>query len=516
MSGKICSTICRDLGKTVFVMPKTASPNSPIAPLVIGLTQNPTPVCRCQTPQHSHGPTPSHQPATNQSAEPSSSPLGEPTNGTNGSTAEPSHEPTPSQTPAQPTEPSAQTAPNSTPQNSTQNPMPNIPPAQPQQPATPNLKALALEALIGPRGTVKPSSGRNGNKNLIKKWLTEKGVAFSVSGYATVKELGAAYNDITDVILNSMIQKSQTSGQQTPNQQTQQTPSAPTAQPTTPQTPSVSVPTPKKTAKPMKHALHNEVVEVLSVGLNAFVFGPAGSGKTTLASSVAESLGLRLFMTGAVRKDFKLFGFIDAHGNYRSTTFRDAFENGGLFLFDEIDASDSGVLLQLNAALANGVCDFPDKTIKAHPDFRVMASANTNGDGATASYSARQLLDGASKDRFMVFTCDYDNNLVKQIVTKMCGSNPTDLAVCLDWNEDVCLIRKLAKANSISLILSPRATFMGVKLLTNPNRTVFKTKADLMDGLVWNKLSDENTRKRLKSLFEAEKAKAVITPAVTA
>ncbi len=508
------------MGKTVFAMPKTASQNAPLTPLVIGLTQNPTPVCRCQTPQVTHPPhSPSHQPAGNQTAEPTPSPMGN-VNGSpsNGSPSEPSHEPTPSHQPAQPTEPSAQTAPNSTPQNSTQNPMPNIPPAQPQQPATPNLKALALEALIGPRGTIKPSSGRNGNKNLIKKWLTEKGVAFSVSGWATVKELGAVYNDTTDTILNQMLQKSSTSAQPNQqNQQTQQTPSAPTAQPTTPQTTPLSVPTPKtpKTAKPMKHALHDEVVEVMSVGLNAFVFGPAGSGKTTLAGSVAKSLGLRLFMTGAVRKDFKLFGFIDAHGNYRSTTFRDAFENGGLFLFDEIDASDSGVLLQLNAALANGVCDFPDATIKAHPDFRVMASANTNGDGATASYSARQLLDGASKDRFMTFTCDYDNSLVKQIVADMC-KNPTDLAVCLDWNDDVCLIRKLAKANSINLILSPRATFMGVKLLTNPNRKVFKTKADLMDGLVWNKLSDENTRKRLKGLFEAEKAKAIVTPAVTA
>ena len=443
--------------------------------------------------------------------------MGNQTNGTNGSPPEPSHQPTPSHQPAPPTEPSAQTAPPSTPQNpmpnEPQNPPMPTPPAQPQQPAPPNLKALALEALIGPRGTVKPSSGRNGNKNLLKKWLTEKGVAFSVSGYATVKQLGAAYNDVTDIILNQMLQKSQTSGQQTPNQQTQQTPSAPTAQPTTPKTTPLSGPTPKKTAKPMKHALHDEVVETMSVGLNAFVFGPAGSGKTTLAGSVAESLGLRLFMSGAVRKDFKLFGFIDAHGEYRSTTFRDAFENGGLFLFDEIDASDSGVLLQLNAALANGVCDFPDATIKAHPDFRVMASANTNGDGATAAYSARQLLDGATKDRFTVHTCDYDNNLVKQIVTKMCGGNPTDLAVCLDWNEDVCLIRKLAKANSINMILSPRATFMGVKLLTNPNRSVFKTKEDLMEVLVWNKLSDENTRKRLQGLFKAAKT---ATPTVTA
>jgi hypothetical protein len=504
------------LGKTVFAMPKPHPQNSPLTPLVIGLTQNPTPVCRCQTPQVSHQPTPSHQPATNQSAEPSPSPLGEPTNGTNGSTTEPSHEPTPSQTPTPPTEPSAQTAPNSTMPNPTQNPMPNIPPTQPQQPAPPNLKALALEALIGPRGTVKPSSGRNGNKNLIKKWLTEKGVAFSVSGWATVKELGAAYNDVTDIILNSMLQKSQTSGQQTPNQQTQQTPSAPTAQPTTPQTPKVSVPTPTvkkpKGPKVLIHKLHDKVVEAMMSGLGVMVFGPAGSGKTTLAESVAKTLNLTAYLSGAVRKDFKLFGFIDAHGNYRSTTFRDAFENGGLFLFDEIDASDAGVLLTLNAALANRVCDFPDKIVRAHPDFRFMASANTNGDGATALYSGRQKLDGATLDRFLITTCDYDNDLVISILEDMC-KNPTDLAVCLDWNSDVCLIRKLAKENSIGLILSPRATFNGAKLLTAPNRKVYKTSKDLMDDLVWNKLSDENTRKRLQGLFKTAKA---ATPTVTA
>ena len=54
---------------------------------------------------------------------------------------------------------------------------------------------------------------------------------------------------------------------------------------------------------------------------------------------VAKALGRTFYFTGAVDNVFKLNGYMDANGNYVRTSFREAYEWGGVFLFDEIDAS---------------------------------------------------------------------------------------------------------------------------------------------------------------------------------
>jgi len=72
--------------------------------------------------------------------------------------------------------------------------------------------------------------------------------------------------------------------------------------------------------------------------------GPAGSGKTTAARNVAKALELPFLFTGAVDQPYSLLGFRDAGGNYARTSFREAFENGGVFLWDEVDASNPNAL----------------------------------------------------------------------------------------------------------------------------------------------------------------------------
>lgn len=200
------------------------------------------------------------------------------------------------------------------------------------------------------------------------------------------------------------------------------------------------------------HEMFDTILKAVMCGPVCLV-GPAGSGKTTLAGQVAAALGLKLYFTGAIASEYKLMGFIDANGRLNRTAFREAYEHGGLFLFDEIDASLPQAILAFNNALANGFCDFPDANIPRHKDFKVMAAANTYGHGADRVYVGRNQLDAASLDRFIFITMGYDEKLETALVQN------------LDWCEHVQVARAAVTALKLRYIVSPRATIYGASLL---------------------------------------------------
>ena len=187
--------------------------------------------------------------------------------------------------------------------------------------------------------------------------------------------------------------------------------------------------------------------------LNVWLAGPAGSGKTTAAMQVAKSLDLQFQFNGSLDTEHKLLGFIDAQGRIVSRPFRQVFSNGGIYLFDEIDASLPSALLAFNAALANGYCDFPDKLVKRHPDCVIIAGANTYGSGASGHYIGRNKQDGAFLDRFVTIEWDTDENL--ELLT----------APNQNWTRFVQAVRKYILSHGIHAIVSPRASYFGSGLL---------------------------------------------------
>lgn len=195
------------------------------------------------------------------------------------------------------------------------------------------------------------------------------------------------------------------------------------------------------------------LLKMVQAGVNVWLAGPAGTGKTTAAHNVAKALNLPFFFNGAIDNEYKLLGFTDAQGRIVSRPFRKAFCEGGVYLFDEVDASMPGALLAFNSATANGHCDFPDGCFERHKDFKIIAAANTWGQGATADYVGRARMDGAFKDRFR--DCPWP---IDEVLERTIAGNDK-------WVSYVQTIRVKVAAKGIKVIISPRASIDGAKLL---------------------------------------------------
>jgi hypothetical protein len=211
-----------------------------------------------------------------------------------------------------------------------------------------------------------------------------------------------------------------------------------------------------------RHQIFDALRMAVAAKVNVFLVGPAGAGKTTVAKQVAHSLGLRFHFNGAIHSEYKLTGFRDAQGKVHRTAFREAFEHGGVYLFDEIDASQPAALLAFNAALANGMFDFPDRNVQAHANFRCIAAANTWGKGATMDYVGRNALDAATMDRFAMLEMRYDASLERRMA-HLASHDHIELAEA--WLELVQKTRALCHDHDFRHIVSPRATQQGLSLM---------------------------------------------------
>lgn len=191
----------------------------------------------------------------------------------------------------------------------------------------------------------------------------------------------------------------------------------------------VNTPTGIKDIKGPVPECFQTVLDLASARCNILLVGPAGCGKTHLSSMLAKSLGMDYAgqSCSAGMSESAFSGWLLPIGDsgkfeYVQSEFVRIYENGGVFLFDEIDAADSNTLLFLNQALANGEFFLPQRFekphVKRHKDFVAIAAANTFGNGATAMYSGRNLLDGATMDRFRmgIVPMDYDLKVEGELV----------------------------------------------------------------------------------------------------
>jgi cobaltochelatase CobS len=185
-----------------------------------------------------------------------------------------------------------------------------------------------------------------------------------------------------------------------------------------------------------------------------FLSGEASSGKTYSCKMLAKALGLDWHFNGAISMPHEMLGFIDAAGHYHRTPFREAYEHGGVYTFDEVDRSDPVALLAVNPHLANGTATFPDKQISRHPNCVIVCTANTWGTGADAKYAGATKLDAAFLSRFpMRLSWNIDLDLER----KISGNE--------DWCNRVQAARKRAQEHGLQVMIDVRMTLAGAAMI---------------------------------------------------
>lgn len=206
------------------------------------------------------------------------------------------------------------------------------------------------------------------------------------------------------------------------------------------------------------HNQFNRVFNTLLVGDDVMLVGGAGSGKGTIARQIAECIRPKPLPVSSIRCSVrdsmsKWFGFTTGEGKYVPSVFYQRYKYGGVLLIDEMDASNPQVLVAINGALTDGFCDFDLEQVQRHPDFFVIAAANTYGFGADSQYVGRTPIDGATLNRFSRIPFDYDEQLEMQIA-------PLPI-----FTRYVQTARRELYKRKWKYILSPRDSIQGGKLL---------------------------------------------------
>lgn len=177
------------------------------------------------------------------------------------------------------------------------------------------------------------------------------------------------------------------------------------------------------------HPQFNWICKLAANRIPVYMVGPTGCGKTHLAAQVAKRLSLpfHFISCSGGMSEGHLQGRLLPIGDsgrfeYVRSDFVKAYEEGGVFLFDEIDAADENVLVAINAALANGKMALPSRpenpVAYRHEDFVPIAAANTFGTGADRQYVGRNRLDEATLDRFRMGTVELD--YCKELEARLC------------------------------------------------------------------------------------------------
>ena len=166
-----------------------------------------------------------------------------------------------------------------------------------------------------------------------------------------------------------------------------------------------------------EHYNFARLLRLYRAGIRAvYIWGPAGTGKTTAAMRVATALGLTWEMEGLNQSTPRsaLFGYRSPDGTPVLTPFLRTFADpkGGLII-DELDGSPGSLQVNLNSALANGHVGTAWGPVDRGEGFGLWGTGNGPG-RPTPAHPERKNMAGAFKDRLYFMHWPLDRNIERR------------------------------------------------------------------------------------------------------
>ena len=232
----------------------------------------------------------------------------------------------------------------------------------------------------------------------------------------------------------------------------------------------------KQRANGHEHRSLEDVLHMLRTLGIAFLVGPTGTGKSTLAKSACKHL-FNLSDDPVTSGKYaqisfspdttsgEMIGRTDVNGNFHESEIVRVFRDGGLILFDEIDDADASMLIKVNTALANGYLATPTGMVLRNKKTYIVCAANTYGTGPDAMYVGRTRLDAATLDRFCLSTIyvDYDTQLEMEIASVLPENRRNWLLMYTQAVREAISSNKLRRACSTRFVINATSHMLNGK-----------------------------------------------------
>jgi len=249
-----------------------------------------------------------------------------------------------------------------------------------------------------------------------------------------------------------------------------------------------------------EHYLMPRLIRLISAGFNPYLWGDAGTGKTTAALraftilkrlSEIDTLDLSTFRS-------MIQGYMTPTGEPVHTAFTRCWCDGKGYIADETDNCPGHVQTLFNSALANGHAALAWGNVARTDGFSFVGTGNTPG-RPTRQFPDRKPMSAAFMDRLYFVHWPLDEAIEARAGGLMIPSRPEPPAARTiapkDWVTWVKLIREWAKKDMPTLMVTPRASLAGLQALA-----IGETCEEVAHALVFRGADEELTHKALKAV----------------